>query len=53
MDIEFDTKFKELLDSLSEKISDQKAREHAIAEARKLHEWITNFNAKLDSTLAI
>lgn len=53
MDIEFDTKFKELLDSLSEKTSDQKAREHAIAEARKLHEWITNFNAKLDSTLSI
>lgn len=53
MNREFDIKFKELLNSLSEKTCDQKVREQAIAEAKTLHRWIEDFKAKLDRTLAI
>jgi len=50
---EFDTKFGELLDSLSLKTTDRIAREKAIAEAKELHAWVDDFKAKLDNTLAV
>jgi len=50
---EFDVKFAELLNSLSEKTMDRSAREQAIAEAKELHAWIEAFKSKLDKTLAI
>lgn len=53
MNREFDTKFSELLISLSEKTSDRNARERAIAEAKELHSWIEAFKSKLDNTLAV
>lgn len=50
---EFDVKFSELLNSLSEKTKDRSAREKAIDEAKELHTWIENFKSNLDKTLAI
>lgn len=53
MNQEFDTRFKELMLSLQEKMQDKAAREQAIAEAKSLHAWIKAFKAKLDTTLAV
>ncbi|EKT4452726.1 dynamin family protein [Pseudomonas juntendi] len=53
MNREFDSKFSELLVSLSEKTSDRNARELAIREAKDLHAWIEAFKRKLDNTLAV
>lgn len=50
---EFDAKFGELLESLEEKANDRQVREHAVAEAKELQDWINNFKAKLDETLAV
>ncbi|WP_308923816.1 dynamin family protein [Janthinobacterium sp. J1-1] len=53
MTLEFDTKFDALLNSIDHKLTDKKAREAALAEARQLQEWITAFKAKLDQALAV
>ena len=53
MNREFDQKFNEILKKLQEKLSDQKARESAIAEARTSLDWIKNFKSRLDATLLV
>lgn len=53
MSKEFEPKFKELLDSLSGKLAEREERKQAIDEAKVLRDWIGNFKAKLDQTLAV
>ena len=53
MNQEFDQKFNEILNNLQEKLSDQKARESAIEEARTSLDWIENFKSRLDATLLV
>jgi hypothetical protein len=53
MEQEFDEKFDALLSSIEEKLTDKKAREQALKEAKATHAWITAFKSKLDDTLAV
>lgn len=53
MEQEFDEKFDALLSSIEEKVSDKRAREKALKEAKASHAWITAFKSKLDDTLAV
>lgn len=53
MEQEFDEKFDALLSSIEEKLTDKKAREKALKEAKATHAWITAFKSKLDDTLAV
>jgi hypothetical protein len=53
MSQEFEPKFKALLDSLSGKLTEREERQQAIDEAKLLRDWIGNFKAKLNQTLAV
>jgi GTPase Era involved in 16S rRNA processing len=50
---EFDEKFTELLNSIRVKLTDRKAREQALEEAKQLLDWINAFKGKLEKTLAV
>lgn len=53
MSKEFEPKFKEILHSMSGKLVEREERQQAIDEAKVLRDWINDFKAKLDRTLAV
>lgn len=50
---EFNEKFEALIGSLQAQLNNKELREQTIAEAKEQQDWIINFKAKLDKTLAI
>ena len=53
MSREFSRKFDGLAEDLKKMTTDQEEKENKVAEAKRLQAWINEFEAKLDSTLAI
>ncbi|ELX2276443.1 dynamin family protein [Yersinia intermedia] len=50
---EFNNKFNELISTIKEKLTDQEAREVAIADARAQKSWIAEFKSRLENTLSL